>query len=141
MNPEVADLLQTGLRERDEAKNEPLLDRNNNDSNEDDNGASKSSVDGENQNDYTDSGDREESSNVIVAFINDEEEVERPAITHSGKANNIIAINMPSVPTTSVDSHVTDRAAILEIARISEIDFSIFDSSTNSKRAGTFLFR
>ena len=26
MNPEGADLLQTGLRERDEAENEPLLD-------------------------------------------------------------------------------------------------------------------
>ena len=35
MNPEVADLLQTGLRERDEAKNEPLLDSDNDDSDED----------------------------------------------------------------------------------------------------------
>ena len=41
MNPEVADLLQTGLRERNEAKNHPLLDSDNDDSDEDDNGASK----------------------------------------------------------------------------------------------------
>ena len=82
---------------------------------------------------------RDESSDVILAFINDEE-VERPAITHSGRGNNTIAINMPSVLTTSVHSHVTARAAILEITRRSEIDFPIFDSSTNSERAGTFLF-
>ena len=54
MNPEVADLLQTGLRERDEAKNEPLLDSDNDDSDEDDNGASKSSADEENEDDYID---------------------------------------------------------------------------------------
>ena len=77
---------------------------------------------------------------VILVFINDEEAVGKPAITHSGRANNTIAINMPSVPTTSVHSNVTARAAILEISRRSEIDFSIFDSSTNSERAGTFLF-
>ena len=40
MNPEGADLLQTGLRERDEAENEPLLDSDNDDSDEDDNGGS-----------------------------------------------------------------------------------------------------
>ena len=34
MNPEGADLLQTGLRERDEAENEPLLDSDNDDSDE-----------------------------------------------------------------------------------------------------------
>ena len=105
-----------------------------------DNSASKSSADEENENDYTDSGDRDESTDVILAFINDEEEVERPAITHSGRASNTIAINMPSVLTTSVYSHVTARAAILEITRRSEIEFSIFNSSTNSERAGTFLF-
>ena len=98
MNPEGADLLQTGLRERDEAENEPLLDSDNDDS---------------------------------------DEAVERPAITHSGRANNTIAINMPSVLATSVHKH---GAAILEITRRSEIDFSIFDSSTNSEWAGTFLF-
>ena len=142
MNPGVADQLhvQTGLRERDEAENEPLLDSDNDDSDEDDNGASKSSADEENENDYIHSGDRDESSNVILAFISDEEEVERPAITHSGRANNKIAINMPSVLTTSVHSHATARAAILEITRRSEIDFSIFNSSTNSERAVTFLF-
>ena len=104
MNPEVTDLLQTGLRERDEAENEPLLDSDNyDDSDEDDNGGSKSSVDEENENDYIDSGERDELRVVILAFINDdEEEVERPAITHSGRTNNTIAINMPSVLTTSV---------------------------------------
>ena len=86
MNPEVADLLQTGLREKDEAKSEPLPDSDN-DNDEDDNGASKSSTNKLNENDYTDSGDRDESTDVILAFINDEEEVERPAITHSGRTN------------------------------------------------------
>ena len=92
MNPEVTDLLQTGLRERDEAENEPLLDSDNDDSDEDE----------ENENDYIDSGDRDELRVVILAFINDEEEVERLVITHSGRTNNTIAINMPSVLTTSV---------------------------------------
>ena len=108
-------------------------------SDEDDNSASKSSADEENENDYIDSGDRGELSDVILAFTSDEE-VERPAITHSGRANNTIAINMPSVLTTLVHSHVTARAAILEVTRRSEIDFFIFGSSTNSERAGTFLF-
>ena len=107
MNPEGADLLQTGLRERDEAKNEPLLDSDNDGSDEDDNGASKSSADEENENDYIDSGNRDESSDVMLAFINDEEEVERPAITHSGRTNSTIAINMLSVLTTLVHQHVT----------------------------------
>ena len=44
MNPEEDDLLQTGLRERDEAENEPLLDSDNDDSDEDDNGGSKSNA-------------------------------------------------------------------------------------------------
>ena len=87
MNPEVTDLLQTGLRERNEAKNHPLLDSDIDDSDEDDNGGSKSSVDEENENDYIDSGDRDELRVVILAFISDEEEVERPAITHSGRSN------------------------------------------------------
>ena len=88
MNPEGADLLQTGLRERDEAENELFLDSDNDDSDEDDNGGSKSSGDEENKNDYIDSGDRDELRVVILAFISDEEEVERPAITHSGRTNN-----------------------------------------------------
>ena len=70
-------------------------------------------------------------------FINDEEAVERPAITHSGRTNNTIAMNMSSVLTASVHKHVTARAAILEITRRSEIYFSIFDFSTSSERAGT----
>ena len=94
MNPEGADLLQTGLRERDEVENEPLPDSDNDDSNEDDNGGSKSSANGENGNDDIDSGDRDESRVVILVFINDEEAVERLAITHSGRANNTIAINI-----------------------------------------------
>ena len=57
-------------------------------------------------------GDREESSDVILAFI-DDEEVERPATTRSGRA----------------------------ITRRSGIDFFLFIIfSTNSERAGTFLF-
>ena len=118
------------MRERDEAENEPLLDSDNDDSDEDDG----------NENDYIDSGDRDELRVVILVFINDEEAVERPAITHLGRANFTIVINMPSVLTTSVHKNVTARAAILEITRRSEIDYSIFDSSTNSERAGTFLY-
>ena len=140
MNPEGADLLRTGLRERDEVENEPLLDSDNDDSDEDDNGDSKSSTNEDNENDDIDSGDRDELRVVILVFINDVEAVERLAITHSGRANNTIAINMPSVLTTSVHKHVTARAAILEITKRSEIYFSIFDSSTHSERAGTFLF-
>ena len=44
--------LQTGLRGRDEANNERLVDIDNNDSHEDDNSASKSSGNEENENDY-----------------------------------------------------------------------------------------
>ena len=51
-----------------------------------------------NENDYIYSGDRDESRDVILAFIDDEEEVERPATTRSGRS----------------------------ITRRSEIDFSFF---------------
>ena len=94
MNPEGADLLQTGLRERDEVENEPLLDSNNDDSDEDDNGDCKSRANEDNENDDIDSGDRDELRVVILVFINDVEAVERLAITHSGRANNTIAINI-----------------------------------------------
>ena len=87
-----------------------------------------------------DSGDRDELRVVILVFINDEEAGERPVITHLGRANNTIAIDMLSVLTTSVHKHVTAKAATLEISRRSEVDFSMFDSSMNSERAGTFLF-
>ena len=70
---------------------------------------------------------------VILVFINDEEAVERPAITQSGRVNDTIAIKMPSVLTISVHKNVTARAAILEITSRSEINFSIFDSSRNSE--------
>ena len=127
------------MKERDEAENELLLDSDNDDNDENDNGGSESSGNEENQNDYIYSGDSEELSDVILAFIDDEEAVERPATTHSGRANNTVAINMTSVLTTSVHSHVTARAAILEITRRSEIYFPAFDSSKTSERAGTFL--
>ena len=97
MNPKRTDLLQTRLGERDEAENEPLLDSENDDSDEDDNGGGESSSDEGNENDYLDSGDRDESSDVILVFIHDKE-VERPATTRSGRA----------------------------ITRRSEIDFSFF---------------
>ena len=84
------------MRERDEAENEPLLDSDNDDSDED-----------ENENDYIDSGDRDELRVVILAFINEEEEVERLVITHSERTYNTITINMPSVLTASDHSHVT----------------------------------
>lgn len=94
MNPERTDLLQTRLREKDSAENESLLDIDNDDSDEDDNSGSESS------------SERDESNDVILAFIDDDEEVafiddeevERPATTRSGRA----------------------------ITRRSEIDFSFF---------------
>ena len=52
-----------------------MSDSDNNDSDKDDNGGSESSCDKENENDCIDSGDRDESSDVILAFIDDEEEV------------------------------------------------------------------
>ena len=61
-----------------------LLDSDNGDSDEDDNGGTESSRD--ENNDYNDCGDRDESSDVILAFIDDKEKVERPASTRSGRA-------------------------------------------------------
>ena len=72
------------------------------------------SSDEENENDCIDSGDRDESSDVILAFIDDEEEVERPATTRSGRG-------------------------IQKIRNWFLFFFSAF-FSTNSERADTFLF-
>ena len=83
MNPERTDLLQTRLREKDSAENESLpLDIDNDESDEDDNSGSESGR------------ERDESNDVILAFIDDDEEVafiddeevERPATTRSGRA-------------------------------------------------------
>ena len=68
MNPEGTDPLQTSLRERDEAVNEPLANSDNDHSDEDDNGGSESSSEEENENDYIYSGDRDESRDVILAI-------------------------------------------------------------------------
>ena len=73
-------------------------DTDEDDTDEEDNGGSESSSDEENEDDYIDSGDRDESSDVILAFIDDEKEVERPVTTRSGRS----------------------------ITRRSEIDFSFF---------------
>ena len=111
MNPEGTDPLQTSLRERDEAVNE---NSDNDHSDEDDNGGSESSSEEENENDYIYSGDRDESRDVILVFIDDEEEVERPATTRWGRS----------------------------ISRRSEIDFYfllILQCSTNSERAGMHI--
>lgn len=87
MNPKETDKLQTSLRERDEVVNEPLKNSDNDHSDEDDdNGGSESSSEEENENDYIYSGDRDESRDIILAFIDDEEEVERPATTRSGRS-------------------------------------------------------
>ena len=69
MNPEGTDPLQTSLRERDEAVNEPLKNSDNDHSHEDDNGRSESSSEEENENDYIYSGDRDESRDDILAFM------------------------------------------------------------------------
>ena len=94
MNPKRTDLLQTRLREKDSTENESLLDIDNDDSDEDDNSGSESS------------SERDESNDVILAFVDDDEEVafiddeevERPATSRSGRT----------------------------ITRRSEIDFSFF---------------
>ena len=87
MNPERTDLLQTRLREKDSAENESLVDIDrfiaiNDDSDEDVNSGSESS------------SERDESNDVILAFVDDDEEVafiddeevDRPATTRSGRA-------------------------------------------------------
>ena len=92
MNLERTDLLQTRLREKD--SDESLLDIDSDDSDKDVNSGSESS------------SERDESNDVILAFIDDDEEVafiddeevDRPATTRSGRA----------------------------ITRRSEIDFSFF---------------
>lgn len=61
-----------------------MINSDNDHSDEDDNGGSESSSE-ENENDYIDSGDRDESRDIIFAFI-DNEEVERPATTCSGRS-------------------------------------------------------
>jgi len=94
MNPERTDLLQTRLREKDSAENESLLDVDNDDSDEDNSSGSESSSDEENENDSMNSGERDKSNDVILAGVNDDEEVafindegvERPATTRSGRA-------------------------------------------------------
>ena len=73
------------MRERDEAENEHLLNGDNDDSDEDDDGGIESSSDEENENDCIGSGDRDESSDVILTFI-DGEEVEIPAARRLGRA-------------------------------------------------------
>ena len=88
-----------------------MSDSDNNDSDDDDNGGSESSSDEENENDCIDSGDRNESSDVILAFIDDEEEVERPATSLWGRA----------------------------ITRRSEIDSLLFSISFNEFRASKHI--
>ena len=83
MNPEGPDplMLQTRLRERDGADKESLQDS---DSDEDEYSRSESDENDENDNDSINSGGED----VILAFIDDEEEVERPATTRSGRSIN-----------------------------------------------------
>ena len=83
MNPEGPDplMLQTRLRERDGADKESLQDS---DSDEDEYSRSESNENDENDNDSINSGGED----VILAFIDDEEEVERPGTTRSGRSIN-----------------------------------------------------
>ena len=83
MNPEGPDplMLQTRLRERDGADKESLQDS---DSDEDEYSRSESDDNDKNDNDSINSGGED----VILAFIDDEEEVERPATTRSGRSIN-----------------------------------------------------
>ena len=74
-------LLQTRLRERDGADKESLQDS---DSDEDEYSRTESDDNDKNDNDSINSGGED----VILAFIDDEEEVERPATTRSGRSIN-----------------------------------------------------
>ena len=83
INPEGPDplMLQTRLRERDGADKESLQDS---DSDEDEYSRSESDDNDKNDNDSINSGGED----VILAFIDDEEEVERLALTRSGRSIN-----------------------------------------------------
>ena len=83
MNPGGPDplMLQTRLRERDGADKESLQDS---DSDEDEYSRSESDDNDKNDNDSINSGGED----VILAFIDDEEEVERLALTRSGRSIN-----------------------------------------------------
>ena len=83
MNPEGPDplMLQTRLRERDWADKESLEDSG---SDEDEYSRSENDDNDKNDNDSINSGGED----VILAFIDDEEEVERPATTLSGRSIN-----------------------------------------------------
>ena len=74
-------MLQTRLRERDGADKEYLQDS---DSYEDEHSRSERTDNDKNDNDSINSG----SEDVILAFIDVEEEVERPAVTRSGRSTN-----------------------------------------------------
>ena len=74
-------MLQTRLRKRDGADKESLQDS---DSDEDEHNRSESNDNDKNYNDSINSGGED----VILAFIDYEEEVERPAVTRSGRSIN-----------------------------------------------------
>ena len=101
MNPEGPDalMMQPQLKERDGADKESFQDS---DSDKDEYSRNESDNNDENDNDSINSGGEDDSTNVILAFIDDEEEVERSATTRSERS----------------------------ITRRSEIDFSSFRFST-----------
>ena len=74
-------MLQTRLRERDRVDKESLQDS---DSDEDECSRSESDDNDKNDNDSINCG----GEGVILAIIDDEEEVERPATTRSGRSIN-----------------------------------------------------
>ena len=86
MNHEGKDalMLQARRRERDGADKESLQDS---DSDEDEHSRNESDNNDDNDNDSINSGGQDDSTNdVILAFIDEEEEVERPATTRSGRS-------------------------------------------------------
>ena len=74
-------MLQTRLRKRDGADKESLQDS---DTDEDEHNRSESNDNVKNDNDSINSGGED----VILAFIDYEEEVERPEVTRSGRSIN-----------------------------------------------------
>lgn len=71
------------MRERDGSDKESSQDIDNDDSDEDEYGSDSND---ENHNDSMNPGGEEDSNDNILAFIDDEEEVQRPVTTHKGRS-------------------------------------------------------
>ena len=74
------------MRERDGSDKESSQDIDNDDSDEDEYSRSESDSNDENHNDSINPGGEGDSNDNILAFIDDEEEVQRPVTTRKGRS-------------------------------------------------------